>query len=615
MSSGLLDFDTSHRRQNSCRDSDIEEVDYDTAPSADAPAVMKQQQSQSSRPQLLNDFHEPPSKYPESDSHKHQLSSSNSNSSDADPSDLNDTANGGRRVRRPNWARSPSLTLQNNNNTAAKNRRPNLLRSVSMRSSFTIGRRSTAPTEHNNFFNRGGEDEHPMSATLEGGRNTDNKDRRNTDTTNKKKKKKGYIIRRWSHSDDDRPKNIVKRDIADASELSHYQEVFQQMKLQNPTLSLGALQQKTMKRMSELKVEKEEMERMNLQRLMELESSAGRHGHHGSNSNGGNGRMTLLGSLFHHRPRAGSDLSDRNSSGLGSDHSDHDNHNNSNTSNNHNHQGVTLPKAPYNVDDSFRSNNSVDSSHRGVLSRATILISQSLSSNNNNQESTTAAGEGSYPSLRRSTIDTNPSTEADGSNDGSGAGVGGVPLILRTSLILMGEDQNGNLAPRKSVGDFTAMMAGWDDQDSDDDDYDDDDAMFEIDRSKSSGLFISGDEESKASGLYRSEGDENAAFLDEVERDLSNRGEDDNYVKLEILETHLQQLDASHRSRPHCGEMSSNTFHSLMSMSEISNHTTVTEGSYTDCSGSLIVGFGKQRVEKEDESRGFAADFSAWENI
>ncbi len=59
-----------------------------------------------------------------------------------------------------------------------------------MRSSFTIGRRSTAPSEHYNFFNSGGEDEHPMSATLEGGRNTDNKDRRNTDTTNKKKKKK-----------------------------------------------------------------------------------------------------------------------------------------------------------------------------------------------------------------------------------------------------------------------------------------------------------------------------------------------------------------------------------------------------------------------------------------
>ena len=73
------------------------------------------------------------------------------------------------------------------------------------------------------------------------------------------------------------------------------------------------------------------------------------------------------------------------------------------------------------------------------------------------------------------------------------------------------------------------------------------------------------------------------------------RGEEDQYVELEVLEMQMRQLDTSHRSHSRCGsEMSTNTFHSFVS-------------------GSLIVGFGKQRVEKEDESRGFAADFSAWD--
>ena len=37
------------------------------------------------------------------------------------------------------------------------------------------------------------------------------------------------------------------------SSVSNYQEVFAQMKSQNPTASLGALQQKTMTRMAEIK--------------------------------------------------------------------------------------------------------------------------------------------------------------------------------------------------------------------------------------------------------------------------------------------------------------------------------------------------------------------------
>lgn len=181
-------------------------------------------------------------------------------------------------------------------------------------------------------------------------------------------------------------------------------------------------------------------------------------------------------------------------------------------------------------------------------------------------------------------MESNPLSEADGSTDNNpNSNNGGV--ILKTTLL--GEDQKGNFAPRKSVGDLTAMMAG-----------EDDDIILGSDRSAASGLFLSGDEESKASALQ--EGQD--VFVGQNEEEE----EEETYHTLEILQTTLQQLDTE------CCDRSRDTLHSMLS--DFSNHTEMTKGSsYTDCSGSLIVGFGKQLVEKEDESRGFAADFSAWD--
>eukprot|EP00985_Skeletonema_marinoi_P007721 scaffold3445_cov80-Skeletonema_marinoi.AAC.2 len=588
MSNGLLD--SSHRRPRR-RASLIEEL---------ALPVTTLQRNSSSGSRPLSNYSRESS---QSSSWEHgdtQLNNSSLPACLSDPSDHHhDTTNAtdAIRVHRPNWVKSTATTTTHHmeqaamsNSARTRRPRPQLLNSASMRSSFTFGRRSTAPDD--------------INALLDG---------RNND---RRRKNGGGWNHRLSLGNGDRPD--MKKVLEDnTTVLSDYQAVFQQMKLQNPTVSLGALQQKTMKRMSELKVEKEEMERMNLQRLRELEEKP----HHGNN----NGRMTLLGSLFHHRPRAGSDLSDKNStSGLGSDRSDRDNNHHHHSNNNSNNHNNSMPKAPYNVDDSFRSNNSVDSSHHNrpnVLSRATILISRRAS----NQDATTTGDHSNYLSGRRSTIDTNPLSEADGSTDnnhngnGVGVGGGGVPSILKTSLI-MGEDQTGNFAPRKSVGDFT-MMAGYPDSEEEDDD-----AMLGMDRSrtsglsKASGLFISGDESENFGG----ESDNNIGmrmrmgmestdlYNREEDNNFDNRDEEINYEELEILETHLQQLDTSHGSQPHCGDLnrSSHTFHSVISDS---NQTTATEGSYTD-SGSLIVGFGKQRDEKEDESRGFAADFSAWDN-
>lgn len=375
------------------------------------------------------------------------------------------------------------------------------------------------------------------------------------------------------------------------------------MKLQNPTASLGALQQKTMKRMSELKVEKEEMEKMNMERLRELENLHHHH-HHGNNTNnggGGGGRMTLLGSLFSHnnasgrgmtllhRPRAGSDLD-------GGSNSTH------------------TPKAPYDVDDSFRSENSIDDetpSHRpNVLSRATILISRRTSY----QDSATSAGD--YQS-RRSTIDSNLTlSEADTSTEnnfgagGGAVGVGVVPIVQSSQLMLRGEDQKGNFAPRKSVGDFTAMMAGYNQNSDDDDNH----AMGSDSDNRSGPKSLC----SEMSGLYIS-GDESTGIGSYANCENKQQHQDDE--QLEILETHFQRLgDTSQRSNSYYCD----TSHRHSVLSDNSNHTTATEGSYT---GSLIVGFGKrdyetqptslmkkQRPEDEDESRGFAADFSAWDN-
>jgi len=404
------------------------------------------------------------------------------------------------------------------------------------------------------------------------------------------------------------------------------------MKLQNPTASLGALQQKTMKRMSELKIEKEEMEKMNMERLRELENR----NHHTTNVNNNNGgRMTLLGSLFSHntangrkplliRPRIGSDNMD--GSGLGSDRSDRDTNNNNPTNNNN------TPKAPYDVDDSFRSENSIDDEttlpRPNVLSRATILISRSraASSSNNNQDSSGGGGAAAATSSsggglllshsRRSTTETNLS-EADASADhntssngilgggGGGLGLGVAPIIQSSQLLIMGEDQKGNFAPRKSVGDLTAMMAGYN-QSSDDDDND----IMSDDRSGPKSLC------SEMSGLYIS-GEESIGIGSYANRETTQQQQyhDGPHKQVEILQTHFQQLDTSQRSN----SCYSSNRHSVLSDS-------MTEGSYT---GSLIVGFGKRKnnnsdasplsqskslLKDEDESRGFAADFSAWDN-
>ena len=331
------------------------------------------------------------------------------------------------------------------------------------------------------------------------------------------------------------------------------------------------------------------------------------------------------------RPRTGSDHNDNGSDVMDrtnserSDRSDRDN----NTSN------INLPKAPYDVDDSFRSNNSIDDdqpAHRpNVLSRATILISRRGSSNHQDGATTGGNGNGigdgstNFYHSRRSTTESNPLSEAaDTSTDIHhnhntngiivGGGVDLVPIIQSSQLYKMGEDQKGNFAPRKSVGDLTA---GYE-LSSDDDDVNDallleDRSIIQSDRgpksvcSEMSGLFISGDEESILPKNNNSrETNQQQQQQQQLEEMLST------HLPEMMSQTHLLQLDETslRSSNP---TNSRDAFHSILSDSH-------TEGSCTE--GSLIVGFGpklksiskKRRSEEEDETRGFAADFSAWDN-
>lgn len=75
-----------------------------------------------------------------------------------------------------------------------------------MRSSYTFGRRATAPPEHFNLF--GGEGSHPISSAVLEGRNTESNNGRDKNKT----KEKGGFIRRWSLDSNDDPRVAGKRE-------------------------------------------------------------------------------------------------------------------------------------------------------------------------------------------------------------------------------------------------------------------------------------------------------------------------------------------------------------------------------------------------------------------
>jgi hypothetical protein len=439
--------------------------------------------------------------------------------------------------------------------------------------------------------------------------------------------------------------------------VSDYQEVFQQMKQQHPNTSLGALQQITMQRIAELKLQKKKREEEELRRIQQQQQQHNDH-HHKNNSNEvGGGRMTLLGgmgSLFmrHRTDSCEFDGSDRNiNNNNNSDRSDRSDHRDNNNSNN-NH----LPKAPFMVDDSFRSNNSGEydnnndtttPSSRNVLSRATILISRRTSNDDSNHNGNSHhhhhSRRSTVESSRRSSMESNPlsmTSEVDTSDKNNNNNSNNNELhnsfISIHAHNMMGEDQKMNFAPRKSVGDLTALgdsLLSSDDYD----DYDDDDNRTAATgtRSLMSGLFISGDDSTTVhnSGKLRGSGtsgdggasadasaeaDSNGGASHQQQQQQHQENADENLlVQTQKLSTSTSHQHQPQRSDNSCGV---DSYISLLSAAS--------EGSYD--AGSLIVGFGRtpptpqpksimsrknqQHPEEEDESRGFAADFSAWDN-
>jgi len=149
MSNGLLD--SSHRRPRR-RASLIDELAL--------PVTTLQRNSSSGSRPLSNYSRESSQSWEHSDT---QLNNSSLPACLSDPSDhQHDTTNAtdGIRVHRPNWVKStaPNTTTNNHhimeqaamsNSARTRRPRPQLLKSASMRSSFTFGRRSTAPDDIN----------------------------------------------------------------------------------------------------------------------------------------------------------------------------------------------------------------------------------------------------------------------------------------------------------------------------------------------------------------------------------------------------------------------------------------------------------------------------------
>lgn len=421
------------------------------------------------------------------------------------------------------------------------------------------------------------------------------------------------------------------------------------MKLQYPQSSFGALQQMTMQRIAEMKKLEEEQHEKEMEKLR-------RDYNNNSNSNsGGGGKLTLFKSL---RMRPSTDdssdkiivggdnsdnwnesNSDRNGS---SDRSDRDNNNiknNANINNNSNFQ----KKAPFMIDDSYRSKSSIELPLELTSPRTTVPILSRISSltSGKHQDGSSTMDHHYHQNRRRFNVESNPLSEADTSDGG-----GGVIPIMHAQLLQhqIREDQKGNFAPRRSVGDLTAMANDMEQLiDGGGDDADNSIATGSRVGNQSSGCSVGAQSLcSEMSGLFISGGESDVIQNNNTNnRARSSSGSGGSLIddssraseqQLQLYQMQLQQqvmLDISARSS--CDDSSKEAYLSVLSSDHYS------EDSCTAATGgTLIVGFGglrkrnsndsmsprltprrslsQQLREEEDKSRGFAADFSAWDN-
>ena len=259
------------------------------------------------------------------------------------------------------------------------------------------------------------------------------------------------------------------------SSVSNYQEVFAQMKSQNPTASLGALQQKTMTRMAEMKK----------QRLAEQERIKQQEEHERLKKEEDEKALKLKQTLavkYMSKWMKKVDLefkedeSDRNKDGTAAaDSNTQDTAAGSSSNTSQNNQRSTLPRAQIHKQGSFKRN-SLDSSGTGRNMNNNNSYRDSDHNNSDNiltqfiptgaRNSIMMAGRNTIlinRNNRRSSIDTNYTTQSsqldnsttkeDSLNDSHSM----MFMECRINAGLIGEDQGNNFAPRRSVGDLSSV--------------------------------------------------------------------------------------------------------------------------------------------------------------
>lgn len=296
-------------------------------------------------------------------------------------------------------------------------------------------------------------------------------------------------------------------DKASSIAVAKFQEVFQKMKQENPSASMGALRHKTMTRIAELKIihqEEEHLEREERERKEEEERLRNQ-----------NLAKKYVGKLVDKITRPSMVAYQQGHSLLQEHH--HLHHNFSSVNNTHQHSNNSNGHHSPHDSQSGGDDNNEDNDdhiflqHMPISERASMIIRKQVS----NRRVSVDSGD---------TLNLNHSNEAKIDNSRN-------TLYINAGLV-GGDDQAGNFAPRKSVGDLIAF--GNDFLGSEDDESDNKSAMSFL--TNVSGLFMDSD---SALDIEIKDDDDDANVILGLSKDIS--GLKISKSKQNFLLSHLHQ--------------------------------------------------------------------------
>lgn len=423
--------------------------------------------------------------------------------------------------------------------------------------------------------------------------------------------------------------------------VSNYQDVFQQLKSENPTSSLGALQQMTMQRIAELKAQKEqeeaelEEERENEERRLKEEKRRLALANNALNKWVGKIRNVPAVTLTEGENDDGE--------------SDQDNVDTAATN-----QFTSQRQIQYkaHLDDSFSSSSTgIPERSKGSIAVLTQMMPNPLithgrqnslirrrnaNNNNNNNNSVRAAGANDKSSNnRQATLDSTSQTAANTASDN--IVMGAIPRTAEEMYATTAEEQGANFAPRRmrSVGDFSVGTIDGDEfsQHHGQRNYADwDEKSVHSIISDMSGLFIDAKNDSGDGGS--AVGSNVGSVIDLIFDHSQYPRKDDERGESKTEAMRLQQQHGNKHKVLNDRQQSIDSYVSDANVSEsnrsnISDHTSLSRDSVN--SNGLIVGFVKRRFSdssgkgtdcarqssffnSKSGNGAFASDFSAWES-